>query len=334
MSTDRPRVFYLSHAPDALYGLMRSFAEPAIELVTLGADDDDERRDKLATADAVIVAATPFRADLIAAAHTMRFVQHQGVGYHDTIDMGAFAATGARLATNPTGTTIGVAEHAVLLALAVMRRLAYADAELRQGRWHINALRDESRELAGKTVGYLGMGRIGRAAAQRFRAFDTTGIYHDPAATLPAKDEAALGVRAAPFDEVLASADIVTLHLPLTEASRHLIDRRALARMKPGAVLINTARGPIVDEAALVEALQSGHLGGAGLDVFETEPPSVASPLMGMRNVVLTPHISAGTRDAFEAKMEAVFANLRRYFAGEPVENEVAVTAPAAARSA
>lgn len=324
-----PRVLYLSHAPEALYAVMRRFAAPDIELMTLEADEDGERREKLAVADAVIVAATPFSRDLIQAAPRLRLVQHQGVGYHDTIDMAAFAETGARLATNPAGTTIGVAEHAVLLTLAVLRRLAFADAELRQGRWHINTLRDEARELAGKCVGYVGMGRIGQAAARRFRAFDTSGVYFDPDVNLAEEVAADLGLRRASLDEVLATADILTLHLPLTAATRHLINRDRLALMKPGAVLINTARGPIVDEAALVEALHSGHLGGAGLDVFETEPPLAASPLMAMRNVVLTPHISAGTRDAFETKMRAAFDNLRRFFAGAPIDNEVAIERPA-----
>lgn len=327
MSTEakRPRVLYLSHAPEALYQTMRRLIGPGLELLTLDADDDAQRREKLATSDAVIVAATPLRRDLIAAAPRLRFVQHQGVGYHDTVDLAALAGAGARLAINPAGTTAGVAEHTVLLTLAVLRRLPFADAELRQGRWHVNALRHESRELCGKTVGYVGMGRIGQAAAQRFRAFDTSGLYHDPEVTLSAEREAALGLRKAPLVEVLAAADILTLHVPLTEATRHLLDRDALARMKRGAVLINTARGSIVHEPALVEALRAGHLGGAGLDVFETEPPVGTSPLMGMRNVVLTPHISAGTRDAFEAKMHAAFDNLRRFFAGDPIDNEVVV---------
>lgn len=320
-----PRVLYLSHGPESLYRMIRLAAGDDMDLLTLSADDDRERREKLSRADAVIVAATPFSADLIAAAPSLRFVQHQGVGYHDTIDMQAFARTGARLAINPAGTTIGVAEHALLLTLAVFRRLAFADAELRQGRWHVNTLRNESRELAGKTVGYVGMGRIGQAAARRFHAFETTGLYHDPSITLPMETERTLKLRRAGLDEVLGQADVVTLHVPLTAATKHLIDPAALARMKSGAILINTARGPIVDETALVAALESGHLGGAGLDVFETEPPSGASPLMTMRNVVLTPHISAGTRDAFEAKMAAAFDNLRRFFRGEAIENEVAV---------
>ena len=318
-----PKVLYLSHAPSALYARMRELAGAELELLTLEADDDDERRRKLSEADAVIVAAYPFPADLIAAASRLRFVQHQGVGYHDTIDIAALAATGARLAINPAGTTTGVAEHAVLLTLAVLRRLAFLDRELRQGRWHINTLRMQSRELAGMVVGYIGMGRIGQAAAKRFAAFETTGLYHDPHAQLATPAAAALGIRVAGFEEVLAGGDVVTLHLPLTDTSRHLIDGAAIARMKPGAILINTARGPIVDEAALADALRCGHLAGAGLDVFETEPLPASSPLMDLHNVVLTPHVSAGTRDAFEAKMRAAFENIASYFAGEAISNEV-----------
>ena len=323
MSSDaRPRILYNSHAPEAVYALLREIAGPRFEVLTLEADDDAERMALIAKADGAIVAAKPLTRPVIEAARRLRVVHHQGVGYHDTIDLEALAATGAALAITPVGTTTGVAEHAVLLALAVLRRLPFADAELRRGRWHINTLRMESGELAGRTVGYVGMGRIARAAASRFRAFETTGLYHDPAVRLSAEEEAALGLRAAPLEEVLGLADVVTLHVPLTETTRHLIDAAAIARMKPGAVLVNTARGPLVEEAALVDALERGHLGGAGLDVFEREPPG-DTPLARFRNVVLTPHVSAGTRDALAAKMAHVFDNLARFFAGEPMEHEV-----------
>jgi len=316
------KVLYLSHAPEEVYDVIRAAAGPDVDLRTLERDDDEERKAKIADADIVIVAAYRLSAPLIAAARRLRFVQHQGVGYHDTIDLDALTRTGARLAITPAGTTIGVAEHAVLLALAVLRRLTFLDAELRQGRWHINTLRSEARELRGKTVGYIGMGRIGQAAAERFRAFATTGLYYDPAPALPPEQAEALGLCRADLEGVLAASDIVTLHIPLTPATRHLIDRAALARMKRGAVLINTARGPIVHEAALIEALESGHLGGAGLDVFEEEPPR-DSPLFGMRNVVLTPHVSAANLDAFQEKMRSVFDNIARFGRGEPLENEV-----------
>ena len=323
MSTEaRPRILYNSHAPEAVYELLRDVAGARFEVLTLGSDDDAERRAKIAEADGAIVAAKPLTRPVIEAAQRLRVVHHQGVGYHDTIDLDALAETGAALALTPVGTTTGVAEHAVLLALAVLRRLPFADAELRRGCWHINTLRMESGGLAGRVVGYVGMGRIALAAARRFRAFETTGLYHDPAVRLPPEEERALALRAAPLDDVLAQADVLTLHLPLTDGTRHLVDARAIARMKPGAILVNTARGPLVDEAALVDALERGHLGGAGLDVFETEPP-LDTPLARMRNVALTPHISAGTRDALAAKMAHVFDNLARFFDGRPMEHEV-----------
>lgn len=190
----------------------------------------------------VIVGAAPLTGELINAARSLRLVDHQGVGYHDTVDSGALAARGIALALAPEGTTIGVAEHTVLLMLATLRRLSYADSEWRAGRWHVNSLRPVSRNLAGRTIGYVGMGRIGQAVAERLKSFDTQGLYFDPL-RLSAEREASLSVRAVSLDEVLAQADIVTLHLPATAATRHLIDAQALARMKRGSYLINTARG-------------------------------------------------------------------------------------------
>jgi len=177
-----PRVLYLSHAPEAVYEIIRREMPAGFELLTLAVDDDAERRAKAALAEVIIVSSTPLRRPVIDAATSLRLVHHQGVGHHDTVDGAALRERGIPLALTPEGTTTGVAEHAVLLALAVCKRLSYADAELRQGRWHINALRPESRELAGMTVGYLGMGRIGQALAARMKAFDTTGLYTDDAA--------------------------------------------------------------------------------------------------------------------------------------------------------
>jgi phosphoglycerate dehydrogenase-like enzyme len=317
------RVLYLSHATPEMYGILRSAAPPAYELLTLESDSDQERRHRLAGAEVAIVAAHPFRRELIDAAPRLRLVHHQGVGYHDTVDLAALRARGIPIALTPEGTTVGVAEHTVLLLLAVLKRLPFADAELRQGRFHINALRPVSRELAGMTIGYLGMGRIAQAVAERLRPFGTTGVYHDPNVALAPERESALGLRAASRDEVLGAADVVSLHLPLTLSTRHLIRSETIARMRPGAFLINTARGGLVDHAALVEALDAGRLAGAGLDVFETEPLPAGHPLARLPNVVLTPHISAGTRDALAIKIRAIFANIERFYRGEPLLNEV-----------
>jgi phosphoglycerate dehydrogenase-like enzyme len=167
------------------------------------------------------------------------------------------------------------------------------------------------------TVGYVGMGRIARAVAERLAPFSTHGVFFDPAV-----DSAPGGERVS-LDELLRRSDVVTLHVPLTASTRHLIGARELAVMKAGAYLVNTSRGGLVDEAALIEALAAGRLAGAALDVFETEPLPAGHALGRLPNVVLTPHIAAGTRDALATKMRAVFANLDRFFRGEPLANRV-----------
>ena len=318
-----PRVLYLSHATPAVYAIIRGELPPGFELVTLDADDDVERREKVVDCEVIIVAATPLRRDVIDAAAMLRLVHHQGVGYHDTVDCVALAARGIPLALTPEGTTVGVAEHTVLLALAVCKRLAYADAELRQGRWHINALRPESRELSGMTIGYLGMGRVAQAVAERLVPFRTLGVYCDDQAPLTAVRERELGLERVGFDALLARADLLTLHLPLTPVTRHIIDAAAIAKMKRGAIIVNTARGGLIDETALVSALESEWLGGAGLDVFEMEPPATSNPLLALRSVVATPHISAGTRDALVTKMRALFDNVRRFYDSGKLSNLV-----------
>ncbi len=320
-----PKVFYNSYATDDVYAVIRETLPVGYELVTLQSDDDAERKAKIRDCDVAICAAYRLSAPLIAAAPKLRLIHHQGVGYHDTIDVEAVKSRGIPLALTPEGTNISVAEHTVMLMLAACRRLPFADSELRAGRFHINALRPVSRELNGMTVGYVGMGRIAQAAAERLQAFATTGVYFDKFAALPADTEVRLGVsRVETLDALLRQADIVTLHVPLTAETRHLINPQTIAVMKPGAILVNTARGPIVDQTALVAALKSGHLAAAGLDVFETEPLPAESPLTRLTNVVLTPHISAGTRDALKAKMTAIFANIQRFYAGEQLKNQVA----------
>lgn len=310
-------VLYLSHAPGDVYDIIQAAVPHGYRLLTLAQDSDDERREKIAACEVVIVAATPLRKPLIDAARRLELVHHQGVGWQDTTDHEVIRARGIPLALTPEGTTTGVAEHTVLLILSVLKRLPYADSELRQGRFHINALRPVSRELHGLTVGYMGMGRIARAVVDRLRAFGTRSLYHDPD-VVEAGDARRVGL-----DALLAESDIVSLHLPLTPQTRHIIGAKELAAMKRGAYLVNTARGALVDEAALVSALQSGHLGGAALDVFEQEPMPAAHPLARLPNVVLTPHIAAGTRDALAAKMRALFANVERFYRGEPLAHRV-----------
>ncbi len=311
------RVLYLSHATPEVYSIIRAAVPPDLQLVTLAENSDDERRRKVGECEVVIVAASPLRKALIDAAPHLELVHHQGVGWQDTTDHAVLKERGIPLALTPEGTTVGVAEHTVLLMLAALKLLPFADSELRQGRFHINALRPVSRELSGLTVGYVGMGRIATAVAERLRAFGTHGVFFD---TVVSDID---GLQRRSFKQMLHEADIVTLHVPLTAETRHLIGAAELAQMKRGAYLINTSRGGLVDEAALLRALETGHLAGAALDVFESEPVPAEHPLARLKNVVLTPHISAGTRDALQTKMRALFSNVQRFYRGEPLQNRV-----------
>lgn len=323
MTKPRARVFYQSHATEDIYSLVRDVAGSDYDLVFLQSDDDDARLRLIADCDAVICAATPLRKRHLDAAKKLRVVLHQGVGWQDTTDWQAIKARGLPLALTPEGTTIGVAEHTVLLMLAAAKHLTFADAELRRGAWHVNSLRARSRELFGKTIGYIGMGRIAQAVAERLAAFGCAGIYYDPVVSLSSETESKLGLRGAGFEDVLAAADVLTIHVPRTPETSHLIDAGALLKLKPGAIVVNTARGGILDEQALADALRSGRVLSAGIDVFDQEPPAQDNPLIGLSNVVLTPHISAGTEDAMRQKMAAVFANLDRFLKGEALCNQV-----------
>jgi phosphoglycerate dehydrogenase-like enzyme len=203
---------------------------------------------------------------------------------------------------------------------------------MRQGHFHVNSVRHVSYELCGKTIGIIGLGRIGKGVAERLKPFQVRTIYHD-ILMFPAELERNLGVTRVPFERLLAESDIVTIHVPRTPSTVDMFDAAAFGRMKPTAFLVNTARGGIVDEDALATALDKGTILGAALDVFEKEPARKDHPLYRFPNVVLTPHIAAGTRDAFEAKMAHIFKNLDAFFNGRPIEDQVDYKADLAAAS-
>jgi phosphoglycerate dehydrogenase-like enzyme len=314
-------VLYAEPLPEDLRPFVRDELPDGWRLDVVETKDRADLLQRIAGADFVVVATTRIDATVLDAAPRLRHVQHQGVGY-DNVDVAACRARGVSVALTPEGTTTGVAEHTFLLILALYKRLREAETQLRAGGWPVWALRSRSFEIAGKTLGLVGFGRIGRAVAARAAAFEANVLYYDPVRA-PGDAEEALRVAYRPLDDLLREADIVSLHVPLSEQTRHIVGARELALMKPSAILLNTARGPLLDEAALVQALASGQIAGAGLDVFEQEPPAAGYPLLRLDNVVVTPHIAAGTADAFRAKMRAVFANLRRVAAGEAPTNQV-----------
>jgi phosphoglycerate dehydrogenase-like enzyme len=323
MHANERTIVYLSHAPEAMYAMLRAHLAPGLRLVTLAEDDDAERFAALPAADAVLVGAHRLRADYIAAAPRLSLVQHQGVGWHDTVDHAVLKARGVRLAINPLGTAETVAEHALMLMLASMRHLARADSATRRGEWLVNALRPICRNLRGATVGIVGMGRIGSALAALLQPFKVRGLYCDPYVRMPEGLEAALGFTRVELPELLETSDIVSLHVPATDETRNMICAGTLARMKPGAFLVNTCRGPVVHTDDMVEALRSGRLAGAGIDVFEPEPLPAGHPLYDLPNVTLTPHTASGTRDTMEIKLREAMENIARFFNGGPLRHEV-----------
>ena len=317
------KVMYYSHATEDVYGLIEKAAGGDFEMVFLNANDFDERCQKIADVDALIATVTYLDKAHLDAATSLKVIHHQGVGWQDTTPWQEIKRRDIPLAITTTGTTLGVAEHTVLLMLAAAKRLPYADSELRKGIWHTNSMRVVSRELYGKTIGYIGMGRIAQAVAERLKGFGCPGIYFDPIADLPADQASNLGIRAGDLSEVLRSADFLTVHVPLTDDTRYLIDADAISQMKSDCIVINTARGGIIDENALAEALKAGDILAAGLDVYEQEPPNPDNPLFALPNIVLTPHISAGTKDAMTQKMNMLFDNLRGFFKTGELENRI-----------
>ncbi|HEV8306772.1 MAG TPA: 2-hydroxyacid dehydrogenase [Methylomirabilota bacterium] len=315
-------VLYWNRATAELYTVLREETPPGIALLLLESDDRAEARAKLARAEFLLIADWALTAADLEGAPRLRLVQHQGVGY-ERIDTGALAARKIPLCLCPAGTATGVGEHTLLLILALLKKVVVAHDALREGRWLQWGLRTETRDLEGKTLGLIGFGRTGRATARRARGFDVRLIAHDPYITLTPAERAEFGVELVERDRLLREADIVCCHVPLTDETRHLINRETLALMKPSAYLVNVSRGGVVDQDALVTALRARRIAGAGLDVFSPEPLPPGHPLTTLDNVVLTPHIAAGTLDAFRAKMRFAFANIRRFAQGEPPLEQV-----------
>lgn len=283
-----------------------------------GASTETLRRELLPEADALIVRSrVKVTADLIAAAPRLRVIGRAGVGV-DNIDLDAATERGIVVVNVADGNTVAVAEHVFALLLALVRRLLPAAASLREGRWERSRWVGE--ELRGKVMGLVGFGRIGQEVAHRARAFGMAVLACDP--YVPEGRIRELGAEPVDLGTLLARADVVSIHTPLTDATRNLIDAAALARMRPGAYLINTARGGIVDEQALYRALVEGRLAGAGLDVFATEPPG-ESPLLTLPNVVATPHLGGSTREAQAYNARAIAEQVLRALRGQPVRGAV-----------
>ena len=250
------------------------------------------------------------------AAPRLKLVQLLSAGY-DAVDIEAARRAKVPVSNNGGANAISVAEHAIMLMLTVARKVPWQHANVAGGRWRGNGPAPRMYELHDKTLGIVGLGTIGKKVARLAKAFGMRVQYYD-IARLSEDAEDALGVKFRLLRELLRTSDFVSLNVPLNDSTRHMIGAGELAVMKPTAILVNTCRGPVIDEPALVRALGDGKLFGAGLDVFDQEPPPADNPLLKLDNVVLTAHFAGPTWDNHVARFRNAFDNVQRVARGEP----------------
>jgi len=294
----------------------------ALDVATLGLTDAFEvdydpnitKEDLLAKVegyDALVVRSrTKVDAEVIARATRLKIVGRPGTGL-DNIDLRAANARGVEVVNSPEALVEAVAEHVIGLMLALARNIPAADASMKAGLWEKQ--RFVGTELKGKTLGIAGLGRIGRRVAEIARVMGISLLGYD-VIEVPQETLSSLGCRMVDLDTLFASSDFITLHVPLTTETRHMVDRRRISLMRSNSVLINTSRGEVIDEDALAKALRAGEVGGAALDVFESEPPG--AEIVAAPNLVTTPHIGGQTKDAQTNAVTIVGAKINQFFAG------------------
>jgi len=322
------RVTAFPHAPESMLAEERQILRRAgAEVVPVTARTTTEMIDAVEAADGLITTTIPITAEVMAAMPNCRAIVAAGIGF-DHVDLAATTARGIIVANVPDFCVREVANHTIGLLLACARKIVRLNLAMQAGRWDRTMLHPMS-SIYGQTLGLLSFGRIAREVAQRARAFDLRVIAHDP--YVAAETAASLNVALVSLDELLQQSEYLSVHAPRTNETHHLLSDREFALMKPTALLFNTGRGGVVDEAALVRALGAGQIAGAGIDVFEQEPIPPDHPLIGMENVVLTPH-AAGYSDAAIGTVRRLAAEeMARILQGEPPHHRVDQTVANAA---
>jgi D-3-phosphoglycerate dehydrogenase len=281
-------------------------------------DTVEEGESLLPEAECLIVFTKGITKELIIKASKCKIVQKLGAGF-DKIDRNQLNEQNIYLTVTKGVNSRSVAEHALLLMMATYKRLITAHNALLAGSWHKTALRDFSYELSGKTIGLIGLGSIGKELCQLLRGFDVDIRYFD-IFPVSSEEEITLGVKYCRMEDIIPLADVISLHVALTDKTRNLVNREFLDRAKRTAIIINTCRGEVIDESALYDALKNFKILGAALDVFTTEPLPSDSPLRGLENVILTPHIGGGTIDAMKRVTKIAASNIKGALFGEGPE--------------
>jgi len=318
--TAATKILFLPKLAPAVTEIGESLLPPGFTLEYLaGPEEPAKRVEQLESADFLLgfFSANRLPSSDYQHLHRVRLAQLLSAGY-DGIDLEQLRRLRIPLSDNGGANAVAVAEHTIMLMLAVNRQLVDLDHLMREGGWKNAQLGQEtSHELEGQTIGIVGAGRIGRAVARRLGGWDVNLIYYDPV-RVPSDEERTLKLRFCELDELLAQADLVTLHAPANASTSRMIGERALGLMKPEAILINCARGELVDEDSLHAALSGHRIAAAGLDTFANEPPNAENPLRTLPNVVLTPHAAGPTWESWPKRFANGFANIERVAGGLP----------------
>lgn len=304
-------------ATEDVYEVIRSQFPENFELITLKDGTLEDRIRIAEEADFFISATGAIPTEAIASAKNLKFIQQQGVGF-DKTDVDLATKKGIEVCITPEGTSVGVAEHVVLLILAVYKKIVKISNEMYEGKFPMWDYRTQCFEIFGKTTGFVGFGRIAREAAKRLQAFESRIVFYDNYVKMSEEEQQALNVKQIDtLEELLRVSDIVSVHVPSNNDTKGFINEDFFSKMKKTAIFINTARGDLVNEDDFFEAMKEGTIMGAGIDVFPKEPLPEDNEYIKLPNVVLTPHISAGTVDALKAKINHVCANINRFINGE-----------------
>ena len=310
------KVVFLTGLKEALIEEVVSYSPPGYEVVVLDKSSTEEQRiNEVRDADFLLCYGQDPSDEVIKSLEKCRLVQLLAAGY-DRMNLDLLAELEIPCANNGGANSWAVADQAVLLMLAIYKQLLASDNSTREGRWAEPITGQNTFEMADKKVGILGIGNIGRQVAKRVQGFDAKVQYFD---LYPLDERTAeeLNVTYVSLEELFSTSDIISCHTPLTNDTKHIVNSNTLSLMKPTAILINTSRGPVVDEEALISALQSGVIAAAGLDVFEKEPVSPDNPLLKMDNVVATPHMAGTTWDTWARRANFGFENMERIRNGE-----------------
>jgi phosphoglycerate dehydrogenase-like enzyme len=319
------RVYVLSRDDARQLETFRRYVPAGTEIVWVDVNQPlDHQAAQLREAVAVIAFPSAFPIDLALKCPNLKLIQTVSAGTN-LLDIPALSELGIRVANNGGGNAVAVAEHTIGLMVSVYRKMHLQFQSVKDRQWS-GDLRatwlSQAYELTGKTVGIIGLGRIGQRVARRLQGWECQLVYHD-VVSYPPELEQELHITRVGLDELLRTSDIVTLHVPLTRQTKGMISDREFGLMKPTAVLINACRGPVVDEAALIRAMQANRILGAGLDVLEQEPTPADNPLLDMDNVVVTPHLAALAQESFEKSRAFAVQNAARVAAGEEPESVV-----------